>query len=95
MTCPDAAHASNLHTSTHVHPCVHKHNEKVFMMANDDLRARAGARTRKHKHRKYCVDSGASVHCINDASMFDHVYAHHPPVKVTVANKQVLTATNR
>ena len=61
------------------------------MMSDDGASTRT--RTRKHKRRTYCVDSGASVHCINDASMFDHVYAHHPPVKVTVANKQVLTAT--
>ena len=62
------------------------------MMADDGSRTQAGTRTRKHKHRRYCVDSGASVHCINDASMFDHVYEDHPEVKVTVANKQVLTA---
>ena len=81
--------------ATHKHfrppPCSDS-KEKAFMMSDDGASTRT--RTRKHKrNRTYCVDSGASVHCINDASMFDHVYAHHPPVKVTVANKQVLTAT--
>ena len=96
MTCPAAAAAATIHASTHnhthIHSCDHKHNEKAFMMADDDLRTKDGARTRKHKQRKYCVDSGASVHCINDASMFEHVYEAHPQVRVTVANKQVLTA---
>ena len=98
MTCPAAAATATIHASTynhthnHIHSCDHKHNEKAFMLADDDLRTKDGARTRKHKQRKYCVDSGASVHCINDASRFEHAYEAHPQVKVTVANKQVLTA---
>ena len=37
------------------------------------------------------VDSGASVHCINDPGLFETVYNDHPPIRITVANKQVLT----
>jgi len=48
----------------------------------------------RRKHRKTInssiVDSGATVHCINDASLFDTIYENHPPVNVFVANKQKL-----
>ena len=92
MTCHDSIHAGCIRTHTHNQTCSHDQNLKAFTLADDGSRTQAGTRTRKHKHRRYCVDSGASVHCINDASMFDHVYENHPEVKVTVANKQVLTA---
>ena len=68
-------------------------NQHVFTV-NGDRHARstpANGRTKKHK-RRYTVDSGASVHCINDRSMFDTVYMDHPPVRIMVANKQLLQA---
>ena len=48
--------------------------------------------SRKRKGRRYTVDSGASVHCINDKSLFDSVYDNHPTVRITVANRQVIEA---
>ena len=38
----------------------------------------------------YLIDSGASVHCINDKSMFMTIYDNHPTVTVTVANGTTL-----
>ena len=55
------------------------------MMVNDDRKSR-------NRRKKLTVDSGASVHCINDKSLFETVYEDHPPVDITVANKQKLTA---
>ena len=90
MTPHDHMHVLATHKHFRPPPCFDS-KEKAFMMSDDGASTRT--RTRKHKrNRTYCVDSGASVHCINDASMFDHVYEHYPPVKVTVADKQVLTA---
>ena len=40
----------------------------------------------------YVVDSGATLHCINDISLFDSIDHHHPKVKLRVANGKVLEA---
>ena len=43
-------------------------------------------------HTPYVVDSGATLHCINDISLFDSIDHHHPKVKLRVANGKVLEA---
>ena len=58
---------------------------------NDDRKSKSKY-TSKRKRKRLTVDSGASVHCINDKSLFEHTYDDHPPVNVYVANKQKLTA---
>lgn len=40
----------------------------------------------------FTVDSGASVHCINDASLFEQIYTDHRAVRVVVASGQVMVA---
>ena len=69
----------------HADPCVHVH----VSMVNDEVNSlKRSAKTHVH----FNVDSGASVHCINDSELFETVYKDHPPVRITVANKQVLIA---
>ena len=41
---------------------------------------------RRQLHTNYVVDSGATLHCINDISLFDSIDHDHPPVKLRVAN---------
>ena len=50
--------------------------------------------TTKKKRRPdtWVVDSGASVHCIGDASMLTTVYDNHPPVHIKVADNRIVTA---
>ena len=52
---------------------------------------RIASATRK-KRKQFVIDSGASVHCVNDMSLFETIYENHPEVRITVANKQVLVA---
>ena len=65
---------------------------KAFCLHDDKRKFRKHTGSRKRKGRRYTVDSGASVHCINDKSMFDSIYEHHPTVRITVANRQVIEA---
>ena len=46
----------------------------------------------RNKHTPYVVDSGATLHCINDISLFDSIDHDHPPVELRVANGKVLRA---
>lgn len=69
---------------------VNKIDQRAFTVAPDRKRPRVGST--KKKRRSHVVDSGASVHCINDKSQFETIYEDHHPVHITVANKQVLTA---
>ena len=47
----------------------------------------------RNKHTPYyVVDSGATLHCINDISLFDSINHDHPPVELRVANGKVLRA---
>ena len=69
----------------HDNPCVHVHVSMVNDEVNSDERS-----VKPPVH--FNVDSGASVHCINDSQLFEAVYEDHPPVRITVANKQVLIA---
>ena len=48
--------------------------------------------SRRKTHTPYVVDSGATLHCINDVSLFDSIDHHHPKVKLRVANGKVLEA---
>ena len=45
---------------------------------------------RRQLHTNYVVDSGATLHCINDISLFDSIDHDHPPVKLRVANGKIL-----
>ena len=47
---------------------------------------------RRQLHTNYVVDSGATLHCINDISLFDSIDHDHPPVKLRVANGKILVA---
>ena len=42
--------------------------------------------------QNFVVDSGATLHCINDPSLFETIYYDHPAVTLTVANAQRITA---
>ena len=48
--------------------------------------------SKRKTHTPYVVDSGATLHCINDISLFDSINHHHPKVKLRVANGKVLEA---
>ena len=79
----------------HVLPLAHERPSQAAFTICDDRRkyvrmSKDGRGSSKRKGRRYTVDSGASVHCINDASLFDTVYDSHPQVRITVANKQVI-----
>ena len=69
----------------HDNPYVHVHVSMINDEVNSDERS-----VKPPVH--FNVDSGASVHCINDSRLFEAVYEDHPPVRITVANKQVLIA---
>ena len=47
---------------------------------------------KKRQPHTWVVDSGASVHCIGDASMLTTFYENHPPVHIKVADKRIVTA---
>ena len=46
---------------------------------------------RKTKY-EWIVDSGATVHCVNDISMLTSVYTNHAPVHIRVADRRVIRA---
>ena len=43
-------------------------------------------------HLDFVVDSGATLHCINDFNLFDSIDRSHPPVRLRVANGKTLVA---
>ena len=47
---------------------------------------------RRRPLTSYIVDSGASLHCINDINLFDSIYQNHRPVRLRVANGKILIA---
>ena len=47
---------------------------------------------KKRRPDTWVVDSGASVHCIGDASMLTTIYDNHPPVHIKVADNRIVTA---
>ena len=51
--------------------------------------------SKRKTHTPYVVDSGATLHCINDISLFDSIDHHHPKIKLRVANGKVLEARTR
>ena len=51
-----------------------------------------GREPRRRSHASYIVDSGASLHCINDINLFDSIYQDHRPVKLRVANGKILVS---
>jgi hypothetical protein len=40
----------------------------------------------------WVVDSGATIHCVNDFSLLTSVYADHDPINIKVADKRTLRA---
>ena len=40
----------------------------------------------------WIVDSGATIHCVGDRSLLTQVYTDQPPVRIRVANGQMVTA---
>ena len=51
-----------------------------------------GREPRRRSRASYIVDSGASLHCINDINLFDSIYQDHRPVKLRVANGKILVS---
>ena len=47
---------------------------------------------RRRPLTSYIVDSGASLHCINDINLFDSIDQNHRPVRLRVANGKILIA---
>ena len=47
---------------------------------------------RRQNHISYVVDSGATLHCINDYNLFESIDHNHPPVKLRVANGKTIVA---
>ena len=47
---------------------------------------------RRRPLTSYVVDSGASLHCINDINLFDSIYQNPRPVRLRVANGKILLA---
>ena len=39
----------------------------------------------KRPVREFIIDSGASIHCVNDERLLQTIYKNHPTVKITVA----------
>ena len=46
----------------------------------------------RKQHTPFVVDSGATLHCINDISLFDSIDQNHPKIKLRVANGKVIEA---
>ena len=40
----------------------------------------------------FVIDSGATIHCINDITLFNKIDTNHPPVKLRVANGEPMVA---
>ena len=45
---------------------------------------------KKNHKQEWIVDSGATVHCVNDFSLLTSVYTDRTPVSIKVADKRVL-----
>ena len=56
-------------------------SEKAFVVPNNRRQAKS-AKKRTFRTKRLTVDSGASVHCINDKALFETVYEDHPPVSI-------------
>ena len=41
---------------------------------------------------KFTVDTGATIHCVNKRELLETEYTGHRPIRVKVANKQILEA---
>ena len=48
---------------------------------------------KKKKNHSWVVDSGATIHCVNDFSLLSSVYTDADPVHIKVANGRVLRAS--
>lgn len=48
--------------------------------------------SRKKRQYSWVVDSGATIHCVNDFSLLTSVYTDHDPVNIKVADKRTLRA---
>ena len=51
-----------------------------------------GREKRRRSHATFIVDSGASLHCINDINLFDSIDRSHRPVRLRVANGKILVS---
>ena len=58
-----------------------------------DMHELMGIKKRKKRSiSEFIVDSGATIHCVNDISMFETMDEGHPPVYITIANGQKVKA---
>ena len=65
----------------------HIHNTHTHAAMMNDHNKR-----KKSKLKHWIVDSGATIHCVGDRSLLTHVYSHHAPVNIKVADNRVVTA---
>ena len=49
--------------------------------------------TKRKASYEWIIDSGATVHCVNDFSLLTSVYTDHDPVHIKVADKRVIRAS--
>ena len=49
-------------------------------------------KSKPKRNYEWIVDSGATVHCVNDFSLLTSVYTDHDPVRIKIADKRVLRA---
>ena len=49
--------------------------------------------TKRKRKPRYTVDSGATIHCINDPSLFTSCYTPDHPIVISTANGSRITAT--
>ena len=49
--------------------------------------------TNNKRKPRYTVDSGATIHCINDTSLFTSSYTPDHPIVISTANGSRITAT--
>ena len=58
--------------------------DKVFITQGKDKKRN------KSKAKDWVIDSGATIHCIGDASLLTSIYSNHKPVGIKVADNRVL-----
>ena len=87
MACKVSSYMPSRHAISY--PCTPRLERAMTLsQGSSSRRNRSGSRSTRYSSKKrYCIDSGATVHCINDASLFASTYDDHPPVKITVAKK--------
>ena len=53
-------------------------------MTNDSFDDESARGKRRNSTSNFVIDSGATIHCINDISLFDQIYEDHPGIQLKV-----------